>query len=168
MSLAAVAEPVRASAAQPAPPAPKPAAPAAPVASSAAPAAQPPAAASEASLSPELKNKLQGTMALVLKHSGAFGKASGPLEGKELELMKGALRDVSSALRKETEDVYDQPIESLASAQPPQQQPQQQQPPVAEQSAATAPARPAQQVAPSSYADMLAQARARKAAQQRG
>lgn len=165
MSLAAVAEPVRASAAQPAPPAPKPAAPAAPVASSAAPAAQPPAAANEASLSLELKNKLQGTMALVLKHSGAFGKASGPLEGKELELMKGALRDVSSALRKETEDVYDQPIESLASAQP-QQQPQQQ--PVAEQSAATAPARPAQQVAPSSYADMLAQARARKAAQQRG
>jgi hypothetical protein len=32
-------------------------------------------------LSPDARTKLQGTMALVLKHSGAFGKGSGPLRG---------------------------------------------------------------------------------------
>ena len=40
--------------------------------------------APEAELSKEERTKLQGVMALALKHSGAFGKMSGPLQGTSL------------------------------------------------------------------------------------
>jgi hypothetical protein len=38
----------------------------------------------EVELEGEARAKLQGAMAMVLKHSGAFGKAAGPLQGKPL------------------------------------------------------------------------------------
>ncbi|KAM3574256.1 hypothetical protein VYU27_003821 [Nannochloropsis oceanica] len=61
---------------------------------------------------------MQGTMALVLKHSGAFGKMSGPLKGEELGLLKTVLGDTMALLRGETEEAYGQSVEEYLQENP--------------------------------------------------
>lgn len=141
----------------------------------------PPSSSPNAALSPELKSKLQGSMALVLKHSGALPKMPGPLEGAELDLMGRALREVGTALRQETEAAVGATIEDYLAKNGDTRGDRPSTPPQAAASPRpAAPAVPAVAQAPvspqsagqgsssssSSYAEMLAQARARKAAQQ--
>jgi len=57
-------------------------------------------------------------MALVLKHSGAFGKMSGPLRGEELGLLKNVLGDTMTLLRGETEQAYEQSVEEYLEENP--------------------------------------------------
>ena len=69
-------------------------------------------------LTSEERAKMQGTMALVLKHSGAFGKMSGPLRGEEFGLLKNVLGDTMTLLRGETEEAYGQSVEQYLEENP--------------------------------------------------
>lgn len=82
------------------------------------PSSAPPPSLDTVELSSEDRAKLQGTMALVLKHSGAFGKMSGPLRGEELGLLKSVLNDTMAVLRKETETAYDCSVEKYLEDHP--------------------------------------------------
>jgi len=82
------------------------------------PSSPPPSSLDTKELSCEERAKMQGTMALVLKHSGAFGKMSGPLRGEELGLLKNVLGDTMTLLRGETEQAYEQSVEEYLEENP--------------------------------------------------
>ena len=111
------------------PPPPQQQQPTAPAAAAPAPAPAPaPAAAAgppppapqvgKAELAKEDRAKLQGLMALVLKHSGAFGPSSGPLIGDEKELLRRALAEMGGVLREETEGAYGESVDAYLEKYP--------------------------------------------------
>lgn len=118
-----VAAPVAAAPPAPKAPTPAPAAAPAPAPAAAAKAVAgttppPPPKVTEVELSKQDRAKLQGLMALVLKHSGAFGPSSGPLIGDEKRLLRSALAEMGGFLRRETEGAYGEAVESYLAKHP--------------------------------------------------
>ena len=121
------------------------------------------AALSPVELSSEERSKLQGAMALSLKHSGAFGKDTGPLRGEELGLLKEVLGDTMTLLRGETEEAYGQRIEAYLQEHPEAlQEFAQAQAASANEASAYAPNVPPPSSKPKTYKEMLEEARLKK------